>query len=409
MARASSERAIIFLIAAVQFVNILDFVMVLPLGPDFAVALGIPLSHLGYLGGSYTAAASVAGLIGSLFLDRFDRRLALTVAMIGLVLGTAAGAAATGLATLMAARVIAGLFGGPATSLAISIVADVVPPERRGKAMGTVMGAFSVASVLGVPAGLRLASLAGWRTPFIAVSAMGLLITVGVYLLLPPLRGHLAARQNEPGPTYAELLGRPTVLISYTMTAVVMMASFILIPNLAAYLQYNLGYPRDKLDLLYLVGGAVNLVTLQLVGRLVDRFGSFRVGTLGSIMQLGIVYFGFVRPLPSLPGMALFVSLMFSNSFRNVAYNTLTSKVPSPRERARFMSLQSAVQHFAAAVGAFLSSALLTELPDHRLAGIPRVGSVTISLTLLLPLFLWTVERHVKAPAQRPRELVQSA
>src|SRR5216684_8355522 len=111
------ERAVVLLVAAVQFVNILDFVMVMPMGPDFAAALGIPASKLGLIGGSYTAAAAVSGLAGSFFLDRFDRRPALGVAMLGLVVGTAMGALATGLHSLMAARVLAGAFGGPATSL----------------------------------------------------------------------------------------------------------------------------------------------------------------------------------------------------------------------------------------------------------------------------------------------------
>ena len=131
--------------------------MVMPLGPDFARALGISTAHLGLIAGSYTAAAAVAGIVGARFLDRFDRRKALGVAIFGLVTGTAAGALAQGLASLVIARAIAGAFGGPATSIALSIIADVVPPARRGRAMGAVMGAFSVASVLGVPLGLRLA------------------------------------------------------------------------------------------------------------------------------------------------------------------------------------------------------------------------------------------------------------
>ena len=47
-----SERTIVFLVGAVQFVNILDFMIVMPLGPDFAVGLDIPISKLGYIGGS---------------------------------------------------------------------------------------------------------------------------------------------------------------------------------------------------------------------------------------------------------------------------------------------------------------------------------------------------------------------
>src|SRR4051812_10438109 len=97
--------------------------MVMPLGPDFARALGIPNSDLGMVGGSYTAAASISGLTGALFLDRFDRRRALAVAMLGLVIGTFAGGFATSFATMMAARVLAGTFGGPATSLSLSIIA----------------------------------------------------------------------------------------------------------------------------------------------------------------------------------------------------------------------------------------------------------------------------------------------
>jgi predicted MFS family arabinose efflux permease len=120
-APATGERKIIFLLAAVSFVNILDFMMVMPLGPDFARSLGIPASKLGIIGGSYTAAAAVAGLIGALFLDRFDRRSALAVAMLGLVTGTAAGGLSRGFGTLVASRVLAGMFGGPATSVGLSI------------------------------------------------------------------------------------------------------------------------------------------------------------------------------------------------------------------------------------------------------------------------------------------------
>src|SRR4029450_1781900 len=88
--RAPSEGWIVFLVGAVQFINIWDFVMVMPLGPDFARALGIPLSRLGLLGGACPAAAALPGMAGSTFLDRFDRRPALAVAMTGLVLGTLA-------------------------------------------------------------------------------------------------------------------------------------------------------------------------------------------------------------------------------------------------------------------------------------------------------------------------------
>ncbi len=399
--RQVSERAVVALIGAVQFVNILDFVMVMPLGPDFAKGLGIASSHIGTIGGAYTAAASVAGLLGGYFLDRFDRRKALAVSMLGLVVATAAGGFATGLSTLLLARVVAGLFGGPATSLSLSIIAELVPVERRGRALGAVMGAFSVASVAGVPMALKLAEYGGWRVPFFVVAAMGLVLVLGAIFYLPPIRGHLEVARGLRHPVgVLELLGRRDIQLSYLMTAVVMSAGFVLIPNLSAYLQQNVGYPRELLWLPYFVGGIASFATLRVAGPMVDRYGSFVVGTVGSALVLLSTYVGFVA-LPSwMPVPVIFTLFMVAMGMRNVAYNTLTSRVPDNAMRARFMSLQSAVQHMAAAVGAFLSARLLSDLPDGTLGGVPRVAGLSMVLTLLLPAMLWVVERRVRQREQ---------
>ena len=397
-----SERAIVFLVGAVQFVNILDFMMVMPLGPDFARGLGIPTSHLGYIGGAYTAAASLAGLAGSLFLDRFDRRKALAVAMLGLVIGTAAGGFATGLPSLMAARVLAGLFGGPATSLSFSIIADTVPAERRGRAMGAVMGAFAIASVFGVPIGLELARRGGWQTPFFAVAGLGAVVAALAIFLLPPMRSHLANRASQAPLPISHLLSNPLVRLSYAMTALVMMGGFILIPNISAYVQLNLGYPRDRIFLLYFAGGIVSLVATRVAGWMVDKRGALRTGSLGVGILAVVTFFGFVHYLVGLPVVVIFVGFMLGNSFRNVTYNTLTTRVPSPSERARFMSLQSAIQHLAAALGAFLSSRLLTETPTGALVGIPTVALISIGMSLTLPWLFFKVEDGLKRRPSKP-------
>jgi predicted MFS family arabinose efflux permease len=397
MASPVSERKIVFLVGAVQFINILDFVMVMPLGPDFARALGFEASNIGMVGGAYTAAACISGLIGAVFLDRFDRRAALAVCMAGLIAGTAAGGFATGLPSLMAARVIAGAFGGPATSISMAIVADAIPAERRGKALGAVAGAFAVASVLGVPAGLLLADRWDWRAPFFAVAGLGVIVAAAALALLPAFRGHLGASKEEA--PFADLVRKPAVLFSWAMTASAMLASFSIIPNLASYFQFNLDYPRADLSRLYLVGGTLSFFATRFVGRLVDRFGSFRVGTAGTLWFMGVLYAGFVAPVRGLPVepmvMALFLGFMLSNSLRGVPLNALASRVPAPAERARFMSIQSAVQHLASSLGAFVSSFVLRELPGHQLEGLPRVAAFSMGFAALFPFLAWAVETRV--------------
>ncbi|MFL5322208.1 MAG: MFS transporter [Myxococcaceae bacterium] len=401
------ELGIVVVIAAVQFINIVDFMMVTPLGPFFAHGLDIPKSNLALIAAAYTAAAGLAGLAGSFFLDRFDRRPALAISIFGLVVGTALGGVSIGLGTLIAARAVAGLFGGPATSLSMAIVADVVPVERRGRAMSVVMTAFSAATVLGVPVGLSLAEWGGWRMPFFAIAATGVVINLAAYKSLPPLRGHLE-RKRSSGTVreeFVSLLRKRTVRLSFTMTAVVMMAGFILIPNFPAYLVDNLSLPSDQLKYLYLAGGLASIVTLRVAGRMVDRHGSFKVGSIATGFLVAAVYFYVVHFVPGTPVSAMFVVFMMCMNFRNVAYNTLASRVPEPAERARFQSLQSAVQHTASALAGGVSAWILKEATDGKLLHVDVVGLISIGLSLAVPLFLFIVEREVESRPKQPMPL----
>jgi predicted MFS family arabinose efflux permease len=394
------ERWIVLLVAAVQFVNILDFMMVMPLGPDFAKALNIPTAHLGIVSGCYAAAAALAGFLGAGVLDRFDRRKALAVAMTGLVLGTAAGAAAQGLWTMVIARIVAGAFGGPATSLALSIVADVVPPQRRGRAMGTVMGAFSIASIAGVPVGLQLAVWFGWRVPFLAVAGLGVVILALALSRMPPLVGHLADRPaGTPYQRMRSLWNDQTVRLALLTNALVFITAFLVIPNIAAHLLQNLDYPRPRLSPAYTVGGVVSLVVLMIAGRAVDKRGPTFVASIGTVLLGAALLFGFIAPnrFFHLPVFGLFAIFMAAMSLRNISMGSLSTRVPRHHERAGFMSLQSMAQHMSSALGAVISSRLLHNTPDGRLAGVDRVSILALVLSFGLPPLLAVIIRRVRA------------
>jgi predicted MFS family arabinose efflux permease len=393
-----AERRILLLLAAVQFVNILDFMMVAPLGPDFARDLGIPLSHLGLVVVSYTFAAAATGFLGALVLDRFDRRSALVFSLVGLAVGTAGAAFATGLPSLVLARVVAGAFGGPATSLVMSILSDVVPIERRGRALGTVMMAFSVASVVGVPVGLWFADHGTWQTPFLATGALALVAAYAAWRVVPSMRAHLDAPREPALEGFRRILSRRTTWLSYATTAAAMMGAFVLLPNIAGYLQANQGYARADLPVLYMCGGLVSLASLRAIGGLVDRFGSFKVGTTGTLCLSLVLWFGFVRQSHEVPVVVVFMFLMFFNGLRNVAYSTLSTKVPPPAERARFQSLQSIVQHLATSAGGLLSTAILTTTPSGRLVHVDRIAWISIGIGLLVPPLLFVVERALVRP-----------
>jgi predicted MFS family arabinose efflux permease len=393
-----SESGVVRLLAVVNFVNVLDFMMVLPLGPDFAHDLGIPMERLGFVGGSYTLAAALAGGFGAFFLDQFDRKSAFAWCITGLGVGTVLGAFADDLYSLLAARMVAGVFGGQATALSLSILSDAVPAKRRGRAMGTVMGAFAAASVLGVPAGLELSRWGGWRTPFIAVGALACVASFVIRARLP--------RTDDAPPSSLSpvagalmLLRDPAARLALSATALVFVGTFSVIPHLSTYVQHNLGFPREYLSTLYLAGGAVSFFAMRLGGAVVDRNGPHRVTLTATLILLSVFAFGFLPTHPVLPPVAIFMGLMVSNSVRGVALNSLATQVPPPEARARFMSINAMVQHTAAAAGAMLSGAILYEQSDHHLGGIPVLVTFAMGTASVVPLLIWQLASRVKARA----------
>src|SRR5215470_16821523 len=126
-----SERWLLLLLAAVQFTHIMDFMIMMPLGPQLMRELFIGPGQFSALVAAYTISSGVVGLLAAPFIDRFDRRKVLLTAYGGFIVGTVACALSTNFPGLLSARVISGAFGGLSSSMVMAIIGDVVPAERR--------------------------------------------------------------------------------------------------------------------------------------------------------------------------------------------------------------------------------------------------------------------------------------
>ncbi|MEY4866089.1 MAG: Inner rane transport protein YdhP, partial [Bacteroidota bacterium] len=122
----------LFTFAMVQFVNVLDFMIMNPLGPTFEEEFGIKTSQFGFLVGIYTLTAGIAGLIVSSFIDKTRPKKAITVIFIGFLLGTLACAFAVDFTTMLLARAFTGAFGGLMSGMVMAFIGDTIPVQKRG-------------------------------------------------------------------------------------------------------------------------------------------------------------------------------------------------------------------------------------------------------------------------------------
>lgn len=392
------ERIIVGTLFLCQILNILEFMIVMPLGPDFARELHFDATKLGLIGGSYTFSAACAGILGSFILDRFDRKKVLTLSVLGLGIATFLVTTAHGLNELLLARILSGAMGGPLSSMVMAIVADVVPPARRGKAIGIIMSAFAIASVIGVPLGLELALWGTWQTPFYVLTGLAVLLFIVILIYMPPLSVAVTSNDKVESTQAPEnmmwvMFRNPAVQMSLLAIPTIFAGNFMVIPHIATYVQNNLAYPRTHMSSLYFYGGLAALLMTQLGGRLSDRLGSVWVNIGGTILLVFSLVLGFIIEPSPLPVAVIFMGFMSASSLRNVSFFAQLSQVPQAAYRARFMSMQSAINHMSVALGAFISTKILEEGPSKQLLGMHEVAFTALLIGLLTPWLLARVRK----------------
>jgi predicted MFS family arabinose efflux permease len=307
----------------------------------------------------------LSGLLASTYIDRFGRkRMMLTLYPL---FGAAALACslAPSYALLIVARIASGFFGGVLMAISQTIVAEVIPFDRRGRAMSVVMTSFSVATVAGVPLALFLVSHFNWHTPFLAIACMVSVLVVVALNTLPSLKGHLQA----PSAADASLsllanlrlvLVDPNHLRAFAMSVSMVFAGFAVVPYITLYLQANAGFQTDEIPYVYLFGGVSTLISARFIGLWSDRAGkAYAFRWLALLMPLPLLAVTVSAGLPQWAILIISSMLFVVMSGRMIPGMALIGAAADPRRRGSFMTLNSAVQSLSMGLAAMVGGQIL--------------------------------------------------
>jgi predicted MFS family arabinose efflux permease len=375
---------VLLLLAAIQFTTNLDFLIILPLGPQYMRVMHITPAQFNTIVAAYAIAAGISGIVAGFFLDRFDRKTALLWLFLGFGAGTFFCALAPTYRLLVAARAIAGMFGGVVGAVILAIVGDVIPENRRGEAMGLVMSAFSVASIFGVPLGLVLASDFSWHVPFYVIAAICVPIMIAVARCVPALRGHLEhSLEQHPAARMLAVLMEPNHQMAFIFMSVLTCAGFTIFPTLATYMVFNVGLTEKQLPFIYLTGGLCTLFSMNWVGRWADRAGKLRVFTLMSLSaSIPILALTNLPRVPLVVALATSTLLMICMSGRFVPAMAMMTATVESRYRGGFMSVNSSVQQFSCGLAAWISGGIIGQGPNQQITHYPIAGLVSLVCVL---------------------------
>lgn len=383
---SKKERILLFTLAAVQFNHIVDFMIVMPLGPQLMRSFSIDPHQFGLLVSSYTFTAGIASFFAALMIDKFDRKTALMFFLSGFTIGTLSCAFANSYGLLLLARAATGGFGGVLGSIVLAIAGDQFDQSRRGSAMGVVMAAFSAASVLGVPFSLYLANHYDWHAPFIFLGLLAMVFSLVIYFILPSMTNHLKgphANQNPFEPLLHVLRSRQQ-LLGLLFLALLIFGQFSIIPYLSQSLVANAGMTEAQLPLIYLVGGAASILSSPLVGRLSDKFGKLQVFTIFVLLSFIPVFI-----ITNLNTQPLYILLILCGGFfvisggRNVPAMAMVTGLVSPAHRGSYMSVVSSVQQLAASIASLAAGMIVVKDSAGHFLNYNVVGYISIGFAFV--------------------------
>jgi predicted MFS family arabinose efflux permease len=395
------EKLLIVTLAMIQFINILDFMVMMPLGPQFIRVFSINAQQFSILISAYTISAGVAGFVGSFILDSIERKKALLIILSGFIVGTFFCALSPTYNILLMSRLVTGAFGGLLATLVLSILGDSIPEHRRGKAMGLVMMSFSIASIFGVPTGLFLATTYSWKAPFFLIACVGIVVFFISLNVIPILKEHLITKGDpKQKSAIVEVFNNKNQLYALCITLAIMLGQFAIIPLISTYMVTNVGFTEYTLTYLYIFGGIAAMIIAPLSGRLGDRFGKFPVFMIFSLL-LTLPIFGITNlgNQPLLFPLIVSTLLFTFSSGRMVCGMALILSSVDSKHRGGFMSLNTAIQQLGAGVAAFIAGSIVTLGPSGELQHYNYVGYWAIFLAFV-SIFI--------ASKVKPAELVKS-
>ncbi|HEU0220222.1 MAG TPA: MFS transporter [Gallionella sp.] len=388
------ERYLLLTLAGIQFSHVLDFMIMMPLGPILIAEFGITTHEFGLLVASYSFSAALSGLLAATFVDRFERkRLLLTMfAMFGLA--TLACGLAPGYATLLIARGLAGAFGGVMGALVQTMIGDVIPFARRARASSMVSAAFSVSTVAGVPLSLWLANHFQWRAPFVFITALvALFILVGLRVL-PEMCQHISAeKQAHPFAAMFIVLRDANHLRALLFSAMIIFSGFTVIPYITLYSVHNVGISQHDIPLVYLAGGSATLITSRLIGYWADLRGKVRVyRTVATAALLPLLVVTHIGIVPLWLWLICTTAFFVLVSGRMIPAMAIITSAAQPRLRGTFMSLNATTQAFAMGLASTLAGFIITQDASGKIVDYATVGYVAMAANTLA---IWFVARIV--------------
>ncbi|OOE38024.1 MFS transporter [Salinivibrio kushneri] len=327
----------------------MDAYVVAGIIPEISTSFQITEAQTAQMVTAFTLCYALSAPILATLLAGFPTKKALVLSMLMFIAANLVTIFSTHLTMLLASRALAGIGAGIFSPLAAASAASLVPAEKKGRALGLLLGGMSAGTVVGVPVGLALATWLGWQGVFAVVIGIALIGLIGVVLGVPQIC-------VAPPPSLkarVALLASRSVSATISVTFLTAVASLGLYSYLAPVIT-GITQQTNLTPYLWIwgLGGMVGSFT---IGHLIDWVKRPRTILLSVLTLMFVAIFSIPSSLP-LPSIIAFVPFFLwgAAGWSSLAPQQHTLISLQPEQSAAVVALNSSSNYLGGAVGTLL-------------------------------------------------------
>jgi predicted MFS family arabinose efflux permease len=362
----AERRALLLVLGFLAFAAVYNGLVMSPVLEQMAGEFGITTGTAGLVVAAYGAPGIAVALLAGPYSDRIGRKPFLVVGPLVMGVSTIAAALAPTFPLVVAARIGSGVGASVLFPNVNATVADTFPFRERGRAVATVIGLNTMASVVGVPIAGIVAEATSWRVSVGMVGVLAIAAAIVLLLRMPNAPG--TNRESKVRALYALILRDRSAVAAIGSSMLGALFWFTWATYLVVFFQRTFGLSEGLASTVALTQGLGVLVGSQIGGRLGDRVGH-RPIVAGAIVITGFLLLLQTNlPLPLLATAALNLALSAVIGARFATNNTLMTE-QVPEARGTMLALSASVQSVAVVVGATVGG-LLVDGPGFWLLGV---------------------------------------
>ncbi len=202
------------LMASVTFVGLLSELVPSGILPQMTEGLGVTESEVGFLVGVYALASAFAAIPLISATLAFNRKTLLLALLIGFAVSNIVVGLSSSYPVVVAARIGGGICAGVMWPMIAVYGTRLVPENMHGKAITIIMSGNTLGISIGLPTMTAIGLTFGWRSVFLVLGMLVVVIAVLSYLYLPVVKGETLSKSNSP----LAVLKMPSILIVLLLT-----------------------------------------------------------------------------------------------------------------------------------------------------------------------------------------------